>query len=142
MFSVPVANRSVLSSEDSVGLKILKRLLPLLVVNNVRKRLAKNRRLERSQTTRKRRRGGRTWSQRKKGDLNREHFRWWRLIHTADVDNVQSRNGQVMYMHVFAIFLIKLNDIVLVCIYFLGFFSHIFLHLSRLLFLLVFRARV
>ena len=40
---------------------------------------------------------GRSWTQRKQGDLKPTDFTWWNFIHEDDIADVNSRNGKVIF---------------------------------------------
>ena len=95
-------------------------LIPLLVREGSRRQRSKKRRRNngKNAATAVKKRGGkvgRTCSQRKPGDLKREHFSWWKLIHKEDVANPLLKNGKVNSI-VVIFFLACLVVNVIVCV--------------------------
>ena len=70
-------------------------ILPALISHSAWKQNTRKRRRGEPKIVKKDGRIGRTWSQRKRGDMKPEDFSWWRLIHKPDIADLQSRNGKV-----------------------------------------------
>ena len=67
------------------------------ILYNRRKRRRSNRAKRRKTGTKRDGRKGRTWQQRKLGDVKPDMFSWWKLIHKHDVADIKSRNGKVRF---------------------------------------------
>ena len=88
-------NAEVSSSENDVAVAFMGHLMPCIAMSFLLER--RQRRIDGKRSRKRKASGriGRTWHQRKKGELKLEDFTWWKLIHKPDVGDRTSRNGKV-----------------------------------------------
>ena len=98
-FSIMSSRHMPLPSTEDEDTEFFNLIFPGMISNRLRKHHERKRRREAlvyvSKTKKKGGQIGRTWTQRKKGDIKAIDFSWWRLIHKHDVADLNSKHGKV-----------------------------------------------